>query len=133
MPTASLGIQMKNWGFGFYGITEAAGYAVIDPDRLEIIIEHEGLYWKYDEIANTLRETSWDEYVMSSFEYALNEKLTYLQLRGLAYAEIPLYVQDILSSLYYLRTLDLEVGKTEEVESYADGKVYTLKIVVHKR
>jgi len=50
-----------------------------------------------------------------------------------AVTEIPLYVQDILSALYYLRTFDLEVGRDEFIEVYADGKVYTLKVIVHKR
>ena len=49
-----------------------------------------------------------------------------------AITEIPLYVQDILSSLYILRTFDLEVGKDEIFDVYADGKVYPLKIIVHK-
>lgn len=47
--------------------------------------------------------------------------------------EIPLYVQDILSSLYYVRTFDLEVGKNVEVVTYSDGKVYPLRVLVHKR
>ena len=50
-----------------------------------------------------------------------------------ALTEIPLYVQDILSSLYYIRTFDLAVGRNVEVITYADGKVYPLKIIVHKR
>ena len=50
-----------------------------------------------------------------------------------ALTEIPLYVQDILSSLYYVRTFDLEVGRNVEVVTYADGKVYPLNILVHKQ
>ena len=47
--------------------------------------------------------------------------------------EIPLYVQDILSVLYYIRTFPLEVKKTTVIEVYADGKVYPLDVLVHKR
>ncbi|MHB9030711.1 MAG: DUF3108 domain-containing protein [Candidatus Latescibacterota bacterium] len=50
-----------------------------------------------------------------------------------ALVEVPLYVQDILSTLYYIRTLNLQVGKTETIETYADGKVYPLKVFVHKK
>jgi len=50
-----------------------------------------------------------------------------------ALTEIPLYIQDILSSLYYIRTFDLEVGKNVAVVTYADGKVYPLKVIIHKR
>ena len=48
-----------------------------------------------------------------------------------ALTEIPLYVQDILSSLYYLRTFDLTVGRDEFIDVYADGKVYPLRVIVH--
>jgi hypothetical protein len=47
--------------------------------------------------------------------------------------EIPLYIQDILSALYYLRTFDLKVGHSEEITVYADGKVYPLKINIYQR
>jgi len=50
-----------------------------------------------------------------------------------ALTPIPLYVQDILSSLYFIRTIDLEVGRDIEVVTYADGKVYPLKVFIHKR
>ncbi|MCE5248783.1 DUF3108 domain-containing protein [bacterium] len=50
-----------------------------------------------------------------------------------AVTEIPPHIQDILSALYYLRTFDLEVGKSEEVLVYADGQVYPLKVNVYKR
>lgn len=50
-----------------------------------------------------------------------------------ALVEVPLYVQDILSTLYYIRTFDLHVGKNETIETYADGKVYPLKVLVYKK
>ncbi|MBT4484439.1 MAG: DUF3108 domain-containing protein [Candidatus Latescibacteria bacterium] len=50
-----------------------------------------------------------------------------------ALKEIPLYVQDVLSALYYIRTIDLEIGRAKSVEVYADGKVYFLKIIIHGR
>ena len=50
-----------------------------------------------------------------------------------AVTKIPLYVQDVLSSLYYIRTYDLAVGRDEYIDVYADGKVYPLRVIVHKR
>jgi len=50
-----------------------------------------------------------------------------------ALTEIPLYVHDVLSALYYLRTKELVVGRDEFVDVYADGKVYPLKVIVHKK
>lgn len=35
--------------------------------------------------------------------------------------------------MYYLRTFDLEVGKDHEITAYADGKVYPMKVIVHKK
>jgi hypothetical protein len=89
MPTGSFGLQFDNFGFGVYGLSEAAGYANVDPHRLDIIVENEGYYWKYDEVDNTLENVSKEEYIDHSIEYALNHKLTYLQLKGLVYTDIP--------------------------------------------
>lgn len=100
MPTGSFGLQIKNFGFGIYGLTEAVGYAEVDPHRLDIIVKYDDLYWKYDEIANTLQLVSEDEYIRHSLEYAINEKITYLQLKGLAYTDIPLSYAYKLNSEY---------------------------------
>jgi hypothetical protein len=43
------------------------------------------------------------------------------------------HVQDILSSLYYVRTLDLEVGRSVYVPNHDNGKNYPLEIIVHGR
>jgi hypothetical protein len=48
-----------------------------------------------------------------------------------ALTEIPLYTQDVLSSLYLIRTLELTVGKDIYIDTYADGKVYPLRVTVH--
>lgn len=62
-----------------------------------------------------------------------HDRLIALHIREkYAVKEIPLYVQDILSSLYLIRTLDLEVGKDETIDTYADGKVYPLKVLIHR-
>jgi len=90
MPFTTFGLQYNNFGFGIFGMSEASGYANVDPNRLDIIVEYEGYYWKYDELENTLDEVTKEDYIAHSIEYALNQKLTYLQLKGLAYSEIPL-------------------------------------------
>ena len=95
MPSASLGIQAGNFGFGAYGVSEATAYAVIDADRLDIIIEKEitafiSAYVKYDETTDLFTESSQAEYQASSLEYALDSGRTYLKLTGLAYLEVPI-------------------------------------------
>jgi hypothetical protein len=47
--------------------------------------------------------------------------------------EVEPHVQDILSSLYYVRTLDLEVGRSVYVPNHDNGKNYPLEILVHER
>jgi hypothetical protein len=44
--------------------------------------------------------------------------------------EIPRGVQDVLTSLYYIRTRTLEVGKAVAIENHADRKNYTLEVRV---
>jgi hypothetical protein len=48
---------------------------------------------------------------------------------------IPTYsfVQDALSSLYFLRTQDIVVGKEILIDNHTDKKNYPLKIIVHKK
>jgi hypothetical protein len=41
--------------------------------------------------------------------------------------------QDILSAFYYVRTLDLEVGRSVQVPCHADKKNYPLEVKVHRR
>ena len=98
-------------------------------DTVNSFIDIDGIFSR--RIEKRLREGRYksDRYVdiYQDRLVALNTKEKY------AVAEIPLYVQDILSSLYYLRTLNLEVGKPVEIVTYADGKVYPLKILVHKK
>ena len=47
--------------------------------------------------------------------------------------EFPACSQDILSAFYYVRTVDLEVGRSVAVPCHADKKNYPLEVKVHKR
>ncbi len=46
---------------------------------------------------------------------------------------MPLDAQDILSSLYYVRMMDLKVGRSVHIENHADRKNYPLEIKVLRR
>jgi len=97
-------------------------------DTVRSFIDVKGIFSR--RIEKILREGNYksDRYVDFYHDrlIALNTREKY------ALTEIPLYAQDILSSLYLLRTFDLEVGKDETIITYADGKVYPLRIIVHK-
>jgi F plasmid transfer operon protein TraF len=89
MPTASLAIQAGNFGFGVYGLSEAAAYTIID-DRQDIIINAGADYYiKYDDVADAFSAVSQDVYENNSLEYAIQNDLTTLNLTGLTYLEIP--------------------------------------------
>jgi hypothetical protein len=46
---------------------------------------------------------------------------------------VPAYVQDILSTLYYVRTQDLKVGQSLFVDNHADKKNYPLEVKVLRK
>ncbi len=98
-------------------------------DVVNSFIDTEGLFSRRFE--KRLREGKYKSNRIVDFYHdrmlALNTK------KKNAVTETPLYIQDILSSLYYLRTFDLVVGRDEFIDVYADGKVYPLKVIVHKR
>lgn len=89
MPTAALGVQIGNFGFGAYGLSEATASAVVDPSRLDMIVEDAGMYYGYDEGTDIYSLSTRADYEGHSIEYALANGLTYLKLTGLAYVEIP--------------------------------------------
>jgi len=100
MPTFAFGGQVGNFGFGAYGTMEAVAHAVVDRARTEFIIDAEGRYFGYDDSDGTYTETTRADYEARSLEYAIDNHLTYLQLTGLAYVEIPIaYGHEIETSL----------------------------------
>ncbi|MCK5147142.1 DUF3108 domain-containing protein [bacterium] len=48
-------------------------------------------------------------------------------------ASVPRYVQGVLSAFYNVRTRNLEVGKSFELMVYGDGRLYPLRVLVHRR
>ncbi|HEX5132975.1 MAG TPA: DUF3108 domain-containing protein [Candidatus Krumholzibacteria bacterium] len=46
---------------------------------------------------------------------------------------IPPMAQDVLSAMYYVRTLPLEVGQSVSIANHTDGKNYPLIVKVHRR
>ncbi|MEN6473629.1 MAG: conjugal transfer protein TraF [Syntrophaceae bacterium] len=88
MPGLNLGCQVKDFGFGIYGISDVAASAIIDPNHLDVIVEEGGQYFSYD--SGTAGLVTQADYEAHSLQYALDNKLTYLNLTGLIYLEIPI-------------------------------------------
>ncbi len=129
-----IGTEQVNGGLAYHIRTTAESNDFISSfykvrDRVESYIDVRGIFSRRFE--KRLREGG---YKSDEFVDLYHDRLIALSTKEKrALVEVPLYVQDILSTLYYIRTFDLKVGKTETIETYADGKVYPLKVVVHKR
>jgi len=95
-------------------------------DRVESFIDLDGIFsWRFEK---HLREG----------RYKANRLELYDQtLRRVFYRKdtiaAPLYVMDILCAFYYTRTQPLEIGKTIVLDSFSDGDVYRLGVLVHRR
>jgi hypothetical protein len=46
---------------------------------------------------------------------------------------VPPFVQDVLSAMYFIRTITLAPGDTVFIDNHSDGKLFPLKVVVHGR
>jgi hypothetical protein len=93
-------------------------------DRVESLMDAEGLYtWRYEK---NLSEGTYKAHEVVVFDQNLHTA-TYPDGKVI---EIPERVQDVLTSLYYVRTLDLEVGKSVFIDNHSDEKNYTLEVKV---
>lgn len=88
--------------------------------------------------------TLWFAKDLNEGDYSHSEEVIFRQEEGyahypdetdssLVYSEIPPHALDVLSSLYYARTLPLEVGETYEIDTHADNDNYPLLVKVLER
>ena len=93
-------------------------------DTAESWIDVEGLFTWY--FRKVLHEGGYD-----------NEQVqTYDQFRNIAYYgdtiyTVPRYIHDVLSSLYFVRAIDLNVGDTVLLDNFSKDKCYPLQVIVH--
>ena len=93
-------------------------------DRVESFIDAKHLYtWRYEK---TLREGSYRDHEVVVFDQQ-NNLATYPDGKKVS---VPQGVQDVLSSLYYVRTMEIEVGKSIFIDNHADEKNYALEVRV---
>jgi hypothetical protein len=93
-------------------------------DRVESLIDTENLYtWRYEK---TLREGNYRDHEVVLFDQQ-NHTATYPNGRTVS---VPQSVQDVLSSLYYVRTMEIDVGDTIFINNHADEKNYALEVRV---
>jgi len=93
-------------------------------DTAESWIDVEGLFtWHF---RKSLHEGSYDSQINQDYD----------QTRDIVYSKdtiftVPKYVQDVLSSLYYVRALDLNVGDTVMLDNFSKVKCYPLEVIIH--
>ncbi|MEE8577547.1 MAG: DUF3108 domain-containing protein [candidate division Zixibacteria bacterium] len=95
-------------------------------DRIESIMDALGMFsWRFDK---RLREGKY----RSDRKYSFDQRSHSTVYKDDTISIEP-YVQDAISSMYFVRTQDLEVGKSVSVPTFMDGKKYSLKVNVIKR
>jgi len=93
-------------------------------DRVESFIHVDSLYTlRY---VKTLKEGNYEAYETVDFDQ-VRHTATYPDGEVI---EVPARVQDVLSSLYYIRAMDLEVGRSIFINNHADEKNYALEVNV---
>ncbi len=70
--------------------------------------------------------------------YHKNDHVIFDQPHRLAYTsddtfQVPPFVQNVLSAMYFVRTQDFTVGDTLYIDSYDNGKIYPIKIIIHRK
>jgi hypothetical protein len=132
--TSTMGIPDTVWVGGrpcYHIVTTAESNSFFSNifkvrDRVESVMDIDGLFtWKFEK---HLREGKFKSDRYETYDPFLRK----------AYAksdtfDAPLYVQDILSSFYFSRTVPLEVGQSVDIDNFADGRVYPLRILVHRK
>ena len=102
MPSAAFGMQVKRFGAGIYGTSDATATAVVDGNHLALSVKNGSQYYNYNPATDIYSTTTQASYEASSLEYAVNNKLTYVRLNGLTLLEVP---------LSYGLPLDMPAGK----------------------
>ncbi len=95
-------------------------------DQVESIMDATGMYsWRFEK---NLREGKY----RSDRTYAFDQRNNAVVYKGDT-VQVEPYVQDALSTLYYIRTQPLEVGKSIWVENFVDGRKMSVEVKVVKR
>ncbi len=113
-------LTMRLWTNDFF----SSFYRV--DDVMTSIFDREGLFpWGYERI---LREGKFKAFRKARFD-PLNSRA----FEGKDTLAVPSYSQDVLSIIYYVRTLDLKVGQKIDLDSYIDKHIYPLTMTVKKQ
>jgi hypothetical protein len=97
-------------------------------DKVESFMDAYGLYsLRYDK---HIREGKFKTDMSMTFD---QDKHLALYYGGRDTFQVPDYVQDVLSAFYFVRTQDLQVGKSIMVDNHTDKKTYPLEVRVLRK
>ncbi|MGE4511400.1 MAG: conjugal transfer protein TraF [Sulfurimonadaceae bacterium] len=88
-PQASFGVQIGNFGFGVFGSSDAVATAVVSQAHDQVILQDSGNYVQINSDGSTT-SSNLVTYQANSIEYAVNNGLTYLDVKAIGIAEVPL-------------------------------------------
>lgn len=95
-------------------------------DRAVSVIDSVGLYtWNF---SKKIHEGKYRSNIEVIFDQLMDRVITKKDT-----IETPPYVQDPLSALYFLRTQNLQVGKTYFIDHFSGNKFYPLKVQVLRK
>jgi len=95
-------------------------------DRVESFIDSSGIFpWRFEK---HLREGKFSADVVNIFDqtnqFVITRKDTH---------KVPLYVQDVLSAMYFVRTQNIRLGEHLSVDNFSDGKNFPLEVKILKK
>jgi len=96
-------------------------------DKVVSYVDREGLFSRY--FMKRLREGTYRKTLEIEFDHEAG-KARYHDGREF---DIPAGVHDVLSAFYFVRMLDLEVGKDLFLSAHSSRKSYDLKVIVHRQ
>jgi len=102
MPSAHLGVQYNNMAIGLYLTSDIAVSTNIDKNHLALSVKDNGDYFLYNPERDEYSTIDEAEYIKNSLEYALDNKLTTIDVTGLALTEVP---------VSYAHAFDMPMGE----------------------
>ena len=84
-PQLFLSMQVGNFGFGVFGSSNAVATAKVDQTHDQLYFQNDDKYYDID--GNEVTQSEYENY---SMEYAIDNGDTYLDVRGIAIAEVPI-------------------------------------------
>ena len=96
-------------------------------DKVVSYVDRDQLFSRY--FMKRLREGTYEKTVEIEFDHAAG-KAVYHDGREF---DVPAGVHDVLSAFYFVRTLDLAVGKDVFFSAHSSRKTYDMRVIVHRQ